>query len=97
MADKVLDLFEQMSVSPNNIIYIVAFKACAQLVTERAMNLGNGLVQKIGDELAIDTILSNSAMHMLMKFGDIAGAEHAFRLIKNKSVVSYGVMMQGTK
>ncbi|CAF2199198.1 unnamed protein product, partial [Rotaria magnacalcarata] len=41
-----------------------------------------------------DNAVLNSAMHMLMKFGDIQGAERIFRLNKNKDIITYGAMMK---
>ena len=32
---------------------------------------------------------------MLMKFGDVAGAERLFEGLKRKNVVSYGALMTG--
>ena len=36
MYEKALDLFETMSLKPNNIIYIIIFNACAKLNNDRA-------------------------------------------------------------
>ena len=43
----------------------------------------------------MNNVLSNSAVHMLMRFRDIQGAERVFGMTKNKTVVTYGAMMQG--
>jgi hypothetical protein len=39
--------------------------------------------------------VQNSAIDMLMKFGDITTAEHLFQMNKKKSIVTYGAMMKG--
>ena len=95
MPDKTLDLFEQMSVTPDNTIYSIMFKTCAQLANERAVNIGKELLNQISNELPTDNVLSNSAVHMLMRFRDIQSAERVFSLIKDKNVISFGSMMQG--
>ena len=95
MAEKTLDLFEQMSLSPNNIIYRIIFKACALLADQKAKSIGKKLVDQMSNELSMNTILSNSAIHMLVQFNDIERGEHLFQSIKNKNVVSYACMMQG--
>ena len=95
MADRTLDLFEQMSVNPNNIIHTIVFNACAQLANERSIRIGKELLNQISHVLPTDNVLSNSAVHMLMRFRDIQDAERVFELIKEKTVVTYGAMMQG--
>ena len=39
--------------------------------------------------------LVNAAINMLMKFRDVMEAEHLFESLKNRSLISYGAMMQG--
>ena len=95
MAEKILDLFEHMSVTPDNVIYMIIFKACTQLANERSVATGKKLLNQISNELPMNIDLSNSALHMLVRFSDIQGAERVFRSIKDKNVVTYGIMMQG--
>ncbi len=95
MNDKALDLFEQMSVTANNVIYAIIFKACAQLANERAVILGKKLLDEVLNGSKANNIVLTSAVHMLMRFGDVHGAEHYFESIKEKDVISYGAMMQG--
>ncbi|CAM2707819.1 unnamed protein product [Rotaria socialis] len=40
MPENALDLFERMSLSPNDIIYIIIFNACSKLANERAITIG---------------------------------------------------------
>ena len=94
--DKALDLFEQISVEPNSIIYTILFKACALLVDTRAKNLGKKLLDQALNRFPTDSVVWNSAIHMLMQFGDLQNAEYIFGTMKDKTVVSYGAMMQGT-
>jgi pentatricopeptide repeat protein len=42
-----------------------------------------------------NTNLLNSAIHMLMRFGDVKCAERLFESIKKTDVISYGAMMKG--
>ena len=90
-----MDLYEQLPVSSNNAINIITFKACGQLANERAMHLGKKLLNRVSNKLANDIVIASSAVHMLMRFGDVQDAEHLFHSIKHKNVLSYGVMMQG--
>ncbi|CAF2008344.1 unnamed protein product [Rotaria magnacalcarata] len=41
-----------------------------------------------------DDILMNSAINILMRFGDVTSAEHFFQIIK-KNIITYGAMMNG--
>ncbi len=47
------------------------------------------------NHLRNDIYVQNSVIDILMKFGDINGAEKLFRMIKNKSIVTYDAMMNG--
>ncbi|CAF1638894.1 unnamed protein product, partial [Rotaria magnacalcarata] len=42
-----------------------------------------------------DVVVLTSAMHMLMKFGDVESAERIFRSIKAKDADIYGALMNG--
>ena len=95
MADGTFDLFEQLSVNPNNIIYTIVFKACASLPNERSIRIGKELLDQISNTLPMDNVLSNTAVHMLMRFRDIQGAERIFETTNKKNVITYGAMMQG--
>ena len=95
MVNEALDLFERMSVSPNNVIYMIIFKACAVSVNERTRTFGMKLLHQILDTSLNDKNLLSAAMHMLMKFGCVHDAEHIFGLIEKKDAGTFGVMMQG--
>ena len=94
MPDKILDLFEQMSVNPNNIIHTIVFKACAQLAHERSVSIGKTLLHQISNELSMNNNLWSSATYMLIRFGDIERAEHLFQSLKDKDIVTYASMMK---
>ena len=95
MPDKSLDLFENISVNPNSAIYTILFKACAHMANERAKDLGRRVLNQIRKKFSNDPVLIDSAVHMLMHFGDVKGAEQLFHSMQKKSVISYGSMMQG--
>lgn len=95
MSEKALDLFEQMSAAPDNVIYIIIFDACVRLKNERAIDMGNKLLAKILNKSMTNETLLASAIHMLMSFDDVKGAEHLFELIEKKNTISYGAMMRG--
>ena len=95
MADKSLNLFEKMSINPDFGIYMIIFKACTQVANERAKDLGKRVLDQIRKKLSNDPVLTDSAVHMLIRFGDVKGAEQLFNSMKKKNVTSYGSMMQG--
>lgn len=95
MTEKALDLFEQMLVKPNNVIYMITFKACAELSNERAKTSGSKLLDEIRSISMTDHVVLSSAIHMLMKFDCVYDAEHLFGSIRTKDVFSYGIMMKG--
>ncbi|CAF4412449.1 unnamed protein product, partial [Rotaria magnacalcarata] len=42
-----------------------------------------------------NNITTNSAIDMLMKFGDVESAERIFLSIKAKDIITYGAMVKG--
>lgn len=95
MAEKALDLLETMSVNTDDGISIIIFKTCAQVANGRAQRLGRKLLNKISTKLSSNAVLTDAAVHMLMRFGDTKNAELLFDSLKSKNVISYGAMMQG--
>ena len=95
MADKALDMFEQLSVPPDNVLLTILFRACASLGHERAIQLGNRVYRDIRTNDKNDNILLGSMLHMLMKFGQVKDAENLFSQIKEPTVQICGVMMHG--
>ncbi|CAF4144178.1 unnamed protein product [Rotaria magnacalcarata] len=95
MFEKALDLFEQIHISLTNVTYTIVFNACAKLCNDRAMKIGKKLLAKMPENSRNDNITSNSAINMLMKFGDVESAERIFRSIKAKDIITYGAMMKG--
>jgi hypothetical protein len=95
MPEKALDLFEKMSVKSNEVVHLIVFNACAALSNERAKTLGKKLLAQMPRSFLEHVNLVNSAVDMLMKFGDVTQAEILFKLLKKKTVVSYGALIQG--
>ena len=94
MFDKALDLYEQISVNPDNIIYTLTFRACAELANERAVSIGKALLARILQASAPDQTILSSAIHMLMRFGNTKHAEQLFQSIKDKDITTYASMMK---
>ena len=95
MPEKALDLFEGMSLNQENATYTIAFSACAQLSNDRAKKLGMKLLNQMPSNFPNNNVVLTSAIHMLMRFGDITSAEHLFNMIKKKDIITYGAMMKG--
>ncbi len=95
MSDKALDLSEQLPFNLDGISYTIMFNACAQLSNDRAKQIGRKLLHQMPKQFETNNYVQNSAIDMLMKFGDITTAEHLFQMNKKKSIVTYGAMMKG--
>ncbi|CAF1264235.1 unnamed protein product [Adineta steineri] len=93
--DKVLDLFEQMPLKSDHIIAVLVFNASAQLMNDRAKQIGRQLLYQMPKHFHGDTVVLTSVIDMLMKFNDVTTAEHYFKMIKKKDVVAYSVLMNG--
>jgi len=95
MYEKALDLFEQMSLDQNEVTLTLVFNACAHLSNNRAKQIGNTLLKQIPINYRNCNHVMNSVIDMLMKFGDVQGAEDLFRSITNNNLVTYGAMISG--
>ena len=95
MPDEVLNLFEEITIPLNEVVYLIVYNACAALSNERAKNLSKKLLKQMPTSFLKHDSLLTAALDMLMKFGDVSQAEHLFKQLKRKSVVSYGALMQG--
>lgn len=88
MADQVPELFNDMSVKPDEIALTLLFNACAKLTDANAIKTGKEVLKRISSFIVNHDHLMNSAIDMLMKFGDVAEAENLFKRSRTKSVVS---------
>ena len=84
-----------MSVKADEVATMMFFKACAKLAHADAIRIATDVLKRMPASFLHDNRLVNSALDMLMKFGDVSQAEHLFTQLKRKSVVSYGALMQG--
>ncbi|CAF3915277.1 unnamed protein product, partial [Rotaria magnacalcarata] len=95
VAEKVLDLFDEMKIEPNQFTLSTLFNACALLNNNRAMKIGKKLLVEMPETYRNNNVTSTSAIHMLMKFGDVESAERIFRSMKTKNIITYGAMVKG--
>ncbi|CAF4919750.1 unnamed protein product, partial [Rotaria magnacalcarata] len=95
MAEKVFDLLDEMEIKPDSFTLTILFNACAQVANDRAMKIGRKLLDELPENYRNNVVVLNSAMHMLMKFGDIQSAERIFRSIKAKDIITYNAIIKG--
>ena len=95
MPEKALDLFEDVSARSNEHLYAIIFSACAALLNERARTLGKKYLKQIPASFHSNHIVACSALHMLMKFGEVGDAERLFSRMKHPDMSINGVMMNG--
>jgi hypothetical protein len=94
MPEKVIDLFETMSIAPNEVIIAMLFNACGKLRDVRAVETGKGVLRRLPQSLLQQREVMKSVTNMLMRFKDVAEAERLFEETKNKSINFYMDMMQ---
>ena len=97
MPEKVLDLFDQMKCKPDAVIVTVFFNACSKLVNDQTKKRAKEVLDRLPKGFLKNTISMNSAIDMLMRFGDVNGAEDLFETISKPDVMTYGAMINGYK
>ncbi|CAF5186564.1 unnamed protein product, partial [Rotaria magnacalcarata] len=95
MFEKALDIFEQIHLNFDSVTYTVVFNACAGLANDRAIKIGQKLFDEMPENYRNDNVVLSSALHMLMKFGDIQNAECIFRSNKKKDIITYNALING--
>ena len=95
LPERTLDLFEEISCRADDTIRTVAFSACADLCNDRAVRMGKKLLDQLSGDSSDKVVLINSAIHMLMTFGEVALAERHFSRITEHDAYTFGVMMNG--
>ena len=95
MPEKVIGSFEQMPVKADNVLLTILFNACAKAATPTAVTLGNDLLTRLPKSFVEHDRLANSALDMLMKFGQLKQAEGLWTQMKRRDSVSYAVLMNG--
>lgn len=96
MSEKVIELFKTMSIPPDDVINTLVMNACAKHVTADSKQLGQAVLKKLPSNFHEKHKVANTAIDMLMKFSEVKQAEDLFALMKKKTLVSYGAMMQGS-
>ena len=96
MPERVPELFDKMSVKPDEVAMTLLFNAFAKLTDANAIKNGRAVLKRMSSSFLGNDYLVNSAVDMLMKFGDVAGAERLFEGLKRKNVVSFGALMKGS-
>jgi pentatricopeptide repeat protein len=83
-----------MTIPPDEYIFSSIFKICAQLGDSQSIQFGQSILETVPIKYQNDTILLNSALHMLMQGGNISTSEQLFVRMK-KDTSSYRIMMGG--
>ncbi|CAF3356567.1 unnamed protein product [Rotaria socialis] len=94
MPEKIIELFETISVEVDEVLIIILFNACAKLCNSQAIKLGRDTLNRLPVSFLRNPTLVNSAIDMLMKFGDVNQAENLFEKMQKKTLITYGAMMQ---
>ena len=95
MPSKALQLFERLSIKPDQVTLTILFNACAKAADAQAKQIGRNFLGPFADENLDDEKLINSAIDMFMRFGDIDHAERLFGGMKKRWIATYGAMMRG--
>ena len=94
--NKAVDLFYEIN-KPNDIIFILIFKACAQLEGKEASNLIQSILPKMPTPFYSNPHLITSLIHALITCGDVTTAEILFDKLHMKDISTYGAMMKGRR
>ena len=90
-----IQLFRIRSIQPDRVMLLLPFNACAKHSDADSIELGTRVLNELPATAFADQSLTNSALDMLMKFGQVNKAEEFFARVKTPDVISYGVMMHG--
>ena len=94
LADKVISLYKEIR-SPDEVIIIILFNACAQLRTTQALDLVKRVATEIPKSFYLNARLVTSLVDASMKCGDVQYAESLFKTSTQKVLPMYGAMMKG--
>lgn len=97
MPEKVIELYKQIQIEPDEVMLTLLFNACGQILTEDSIELGQGLIQTLPPSLFKHKKLMNSSIDMLMKFHDVGKAEQLFHQAQEKDHATYVAMINGMK
>ena len=94
MPAKAIEIFKHVE-DPNEIILTLIFKACAQLGTDKALELVKTVVSKMPILSYKNAILLTSLLDALMQCRDVNSARSLFDSSERKAKSMYGAMMKG--
>ena len=94
LPQKAIDLYHQIR-TPDDVIFILFFTACAQLRGEEALKSVKAVLSTLPKSSLSNPILLTSLLDALMKCGDLPSAQFFFDQTTTKSVSMYGAMMKG--
>jgi hypothetical protein len=94
MPDKAIDLFRQVE-SPNEVLIVLLFNACAQTETADALNLVKEVVANIHGSAYSNARLLTSLLDAFMKCGAVEEARLRFDATPNKVMPMYAAMIAG--
>ncbi|CAM4770811.1 unnamed protein product [Rotaria magnacalcarata] len=89
-----IDIFDEIK-DPDEITITLVFNACAQLGSEKELNLLKTISSKIPNSYFKSSNVLTSLIDAFMKCGDITSAESLFDTSTNKTISMYGAMMKG--
>lgn len=92
MPEKVL---EKISVKFDKVLITILFNVCVKLSNSYSIKVEKGVLDRLPIKVLQHEKLINSAIDILMKFGDLSNAERLFQEISKQSLVTYGTIMQG--
>ncbi|CAF0789637.1 unnamed protein product [Rotaria sordida] len=95
MLEKVPDFLDHMTIEPNNFTLTILYNTYAQLTADRSMKIRRKLLDETPNNYRSTSIILNSAIHMLMKFGQNQCSERVFRFIRKKDIIPSNAMMKG--
>ena len=94
MANKAIEIFYLIN-KPDDIMFILMFKVCAQLEKKEALNLIQSIQLKMPASFYSNPRLLTSLIHALMNCEDVQSAEAVFNKAPVKDIPLYGAMLKG--
>ena len=92
--EKAMELFKDMK-NPDQVIFILFFKACASLQSKDSLALIKSVLPTIAEKIMTNSHLQTSVIDALMKCSDVNAAETLYNQIEVKSISVQGAMMKG--
>jgi pentatricopeptide repeat protein len=94
-SEKALDLFEDLPMEPNRMIYAIVYSACASSCNDRAAQLAMKCLGQMPKSFLNEIVLLGSILQMMMKFGEVEEATRLFSRINKCNMNIYGIMLNG--